>query len=751
MGCRCDSPKEPNMGEYEFDDEQINNSSNTIALKNKRNSTKSDLKEIEIIQNKFLEEINEIEDYVILNTIDIKEYLTFESLQAFEIFTNEYPKFQEIVEKFSDEFKNKIEMPKEDNNNNDGDKNKDNDINNSKIFKMPPIKYIKNNSIYEGEFFFDSKKNQFNYAGDGILITPKKEFIQIKNQPKDCEYIKNGRIFYPNGDIFIGEITKEEPYSKIKGIFFENVNGNYENHTKSNNFNDNLPYIIKHFKNGDIYKGEALIRENKFIFNGKGHLTKKKEKTIFEGNFNCNLYNGKGKLFKSLGSLSDKDNIKENIGKTIISNWINGKPNGEGIIQEKYSINENIKNTICCFRFGKIIKFTTCLVKNKKTLNENVFDFLNIWEISLFSNDFKTKSFMNYLKKNNSLNLNKIKVFKALNRYDKGNYNKKLFNNNIFKLDIINFNDIINNILENKSKFLPFICYGSEGGEIEIRYRPFNIFNPDMKKIYSTNYLNHKNKNIMINGIFNRMLLELFQKNEDEEEVYDIQEDHIYNLMNLASLYKDYFDKFEKNYPVRIINTDIIEYNNYILSEDKIGDLKNILCTIQYIIISIPDKIDDYNVLINPCHFLAIYIGNYENNKNSLVSENENIIDTSSKNYINIEDEDLEENNYNLKFIKEKYKKYTLKYENNKNFEYIEFDTNIQKEYENKLLCLVKINEKNTLEKPYAIYLKKFYHLGNSVKVKLINQFNPYNKEKKGNSIDFGTIHFYGDVLYLDE
>ena len=64
---------------------------------------------------------------------------------------------------------------------------------------------------------------------------------------------------------------------------------------------------------------------------------------------------------------------------------------------------------------------------------------------------------------------------------------------------------------------------------------------------------------------------------------------------------------------------------------------------------------------------------------------------------------------------------------------------------------MVKINEKNTLEKPYAIYLKKFYHLGNSVKVKLINQFNPYNKEKKGNSIDFGTIHFYGDVLYLDE
>ena len=750
MGCRCDSPKEPTIGEYEFEEEQ-NNSSNTLVLKNKRNSTHSALKEIEIIQNKFIEEINEIEDYTILNSIDIKEYLTYESLQAFEIYSNEYPKFQEILENFSIEFNNKEELKKEENNNYE-EKNLDNDENNCKIFKMPPIKYTKNNSIYEGEFYFDSKKNQFNYAGDGILITPNKELIQIKNQPKDCEYIKDGRIFYPNGDIFMGQITKEEPYSKIKGIFFENVNGNYENHTKCNNFNDNLPFIIKHFKNGDMYKGEAIIKENKFIFNGKGHLIKKKEKTIFDGNFNGNLYNGKGKLFKSLGSLSDKNNIKENIGKTIISNWVNGKPNGEAIIQEKYSINENIKNTLCCFRFGKIIKCTTCLVKDKKILNEKIFDFLNIWEISIFSNDLKTKSFLNYLKKNHFLNLNKIKVYKFLYKYDKGNYSKTIFNNNIFKLNIINFNDIIYSTLENKCKFLPFVCYSSDGGEIENRYRPFNIFNPDMKKIYSTNYLSHKNKNIMIKGIFNRIAYEEFEENEDQE-VYDIQDEYIYNLMNLASLYKPFFDKFETNYPVRSINTDIIEYNNYILSDDKIGNIKNILCIIQYIIISIPNKINDYNVLFNPCYFLAIYICSYyeENDENSVEKENENIIDTNSKKFINIDDEEIEENNYNLALIKEKYKKYILKTEINKNFEYIEFDTNIQKEYEYKLLTLVKVKEKNNLEKPYAINLKKFYHLGNSVNIKLINQLNPYNKEKKGFSIDFGTIHFYGDVIYLDE
>ena len=272
MGCRCSSAKEINMGECNFDEEQ-NNSSNTVALKNRRNSTKSDIKEIEIIQNKFLEEINQQEDYEILNSIDIKEYLTYECLQAFDIYSNDNPKFREIVESYPE---NKSFLNNDNKDNEEKNIDKDKNIDNSKIFKMPPIKYLKNDSIYEGEFFLDEKNNQFNYAGDGILITSNKEFIQIKNQPKDCEYIKNGRIFYPNGDIFIGTITKEEPYSRIKGIFFENINGKYDSHIKSDNFNENSPYIIKHFINGDIYEGQSIIKENKFILNGKGKLTKKR-------------------------------------------------------------------------------------------------------------------------------------------------------------------------------------------------------------------------------------------------------------------------------------------------------------------------------------------------------------------------------------------------------------------------------------------------------------------------------------------
>jgi hypothetical protein len=306
------------------------------------------------MQSRFREELKDKEDYEILDSINIQEYLTYECLQAFEKYRVENKKFNEICDNYnSTNDLSDLLLDKRSNDN-------DNENNNYITFKMPPIKYLKNNSIYEGEFFFDDKKEQFIYAGNGMLITPQKEFIHIKNQPKNSKLIENGGIFYPNGDIFIGKITKEEPYSKIKGILFENVNGNYDNYIKSDNFNFNSPYIIKHFANGDIYEGEATLKNNKFVFNGKGQLIKRDSNSIFKGDFHGNLYNGQGQLFFPLGGLSQERNIKDNIGKIIISHWLNGKANGKGLIQEKYSNKENVRNTTCSFRFGKIIKSTTC-------------------------------------------------------------------------------------------------------------------------------------------------------------------------------------------------------------------------------------------------------------------------------------------------------------------------------------------------------------------------------------------------------
>ena len=138
-----------------------------------------------------------------------------------------------------------------------------------------------------------------------------------------------------------------------------------------------------------------------------------------------------------------------------------------------------------------------------------------------------------------------------------------------------------------------------------------------------------------------------------------------------------------------------------ILNDDVIGSINNILCTIEYITIFIPDKNNDYSVLINPCYFLCIYLGDKNYNKSSMENEikngneneNENEIDTSSNYFIDINDDEIKENNYNLKLIRKKYDKYAINEEENKDYEYIEFDTNKQKQFKYKILCLIKINE----------------------------------------------------------
>ena len=152
MGCQCNTKKEINVGEYNFDEENNNNFINLINQKIQRDSTEQDLQEIQMMKDRFLGEIQNRENYEILDSINLREYLTYECLQAYNIFTNDKQKFIKIVNEYEKDFINdKSEIF--DNNNN---------YQNSKIFKMPPIKYIKNNSIYEGEFFLMKKITNLN-------------------------------------------------------------------------------------------------------------------------------------------------------------------------------------------------------------------------------------------------------------------------------------------------------------------------------------------------------------------------------------------------------------------------------------------------------------------------------------------------------------------------------------------------------------------------------------------------------------
>ena len=52
MGCQCDATKPEILSEFNIDEEHKNLS--MTILKSKRNSTKSDMQEIELIQNKFI-------------------------------------------------------------------------------------------------------------------------------------------------------------------------------------------------------------------------------------------------------------------------------------------------------------------------------------------------------------------------------------------------------------------------------------------------------------------------------------------------------------------------------------------------------------------------------------------------------------------------------------------------------------------------------------------------------------------------
>jgi hypothetical protein len=136
-----------------------------------------------------------------------------------------------------------------------------------------------------------------------------------------------------------------------------------------------------------------------------------------------------------------------------------------------------------------------------------------------------------------------------------------------------------------------------------------------------------------------------------------------------------------------------------------------------------------------PCKFLSIYIYNDIKLKNKeieiasddIIKYNENIIDI----YNNLKDK------YNI-----------IKFEENKNFNLIEFDSSNQNINNIRLMCLIEIKELNLEEEPFIIELNKFVHIGRYLSVYLINQRLLYDQKIK-TAIDFGTINFYGEILFL--
>ena len=725
MGCTCEKTDSP--GTIDFDEENNNyntenemnenlnekieniinendneneeNENNEIKLKSVKKNNLIKNNDIDIKQ--FYDKINQSNNYEIIPIETIESLISPDALKSYKYYQNNKNQF------------------------NTEETNIENTNPNS--FKMA-IKNKITDEIYEGNYIFDTEKDDYSKIGEGKIITKDKNIILLNPNDKLSNY-EQSKVFYNNGNIFIGDISKEYPYEKEKGTLFYK-NDNFSSFLTSENYKSNPIKIKKIFNNKDEYEGDAIIDNDIIILEGNGKYKRNKDNSIYEGEFKNNNFNGKGQLFIPL------ENGGNNQGKLIITNWINGLENGKGIIQNK-NYNNKEKDLICYFRFGKIINSIQIATSKKVKLHKNIFYFLTPNEnYNLFKNT-QMKSMLEYLKEGD--NINSIKFLHLMNPNNLNVINDKLSN-----LKISNVTNIINNSKNNIISFIPIQAYKTDGGQVEDRYRYQNIFNPVKNKIYTSHYLHNKRHDISINGVINYHMFnqnninlnseiqnsEIINSNDNEMEFIKSQ------IINLQNNYIKSFEDVDKKYPECDKYRDIIDNRKLILTNSIVGNINNCLFTVHYISIFIPRKFNYFSLVNLPCHFLTVYIHEIDDLK-------------SEKCSIVINESVINQNKNSINNIKNSFSKDIILMETNENFSYIEFDTNSQNEKSMKLLCLIEIKNINYDNNPYIIKLKKYYHFGRYITVKLINQNSLYETQNK-NCIDFGTINLYGEVYNLN-
>ncbi len=701
------------IDEYEINNYQNDLEKTDIQGKILKKGKKNVFEENDNIKN-FYEKINQSKNYEVIPTDILDTLISPETLSSYEYYENNKEKFESKTENDNIERKS---------------------IPNS--FKMPPIKNKITEEIYEGNYFYDKENDNYLKIGEGKLITKDRNMILINTDDYLPNY-QNSIVFYNDGNIFIGDISKESPYEKEKGtLFYKDNNNNFSSFLISNNFKSNPISIKKIFPNKDEYEGDAIIINDKIVLDGNGKYKRKEDNSIYEGQFKNNQFNGKGNLFIPLKNANEDDQ-----GKLITTNWINGIENGKGVIKIKDE-NNNIKSVNCFFRFGKIINSIQKATSKKVKLHKNIFNFLTPIENYLIAKNTQMKSMLEYLKEDNYKNLNEIKFFGIINEanYDKYKNNKNL-NNKLTNLQITNISKITDNYFQKKILFLPIQAYKTDGGQVENRYRYQNIFNPVKNKTYTTHYLHNKNHDVSINGVINYSMFNSNNQNNDLNNKLNNNSSTIQNDLNIISnIIKSQeshiknFEEIDKNYPECDKYRDVIDNRNIILNNNIVGNINKCLFSVHYISIYIPKKYNYYSLINLPCHFLSVYIHEDDDIKseNCSIDICQNII---NQNYGKIDN------------IQKKFSNDILFIEKSENYSFIEFDTYTQSDKSKKLLCLIEINKINPDLNPYIISLKKYYHIGRYLTIKLIDQNSIYNTLNK-NCIDFGTINFYGEVYEL--
>ena len=291
-------------------------------------------------------------------------------------------------------------------------------------FEVEPFQFT-NGNIYKGKW---NKNLEFNGSGKYYLSQEK---IFIEGFWENGQ-LKFGRLFFPNGDIYKGEIKDSKYHGKGKLISMDEVyEGDFVNGEKNGKgklvFNDKTIYE-GNFENGE-FKGQGkMIWNNGYkykgefkgpVLSGKGVLSTPNG-DIYEGDFENNSFHGKGKYkFNKTGNNYEGEfqfGIKK--GKGIFNclnkyiyegNWDNDLPCGIGKVTnwEKTCVLKSI------WRFGKIAEepfYESGSEEDFKSINLNIIgdekmdlDIKALTHLNYVENDstqYKLKSVLSFLTEN---------------------------------------------------------------------------------------------------------------------------------------------------------------------------------------------------------------------------------------------------------------------------------------------------------------------------------------------------------------
>ena len=189
------------------------------------------------------------------------------------------------------------------------------------------ILYYNNGDYYEGEFQNGKKE------GFGIIIY--KNGTRYEGIFKNNKHNGYGKLIQLDGEVFIGDWKD----GKIngKGVRYHSNGDRYIGSYINNIRNGEGHYI---FSNGDAYEGNW----NNGKANGKGKFTFKNG-NIYEGDFKDNIICGKGKftmnngdvyigVFKN-GMINGKGSYKNSKGEKYVGFFLNGKKHGMGKLVDK--------------------------------------------------------------------------------------------------------------------------------------------------------------------------------------------------------------------------------------------------------------------------------------------------------------------------------------------------------------------------------------------------------------------------------